>query len=48
MGGRSFFLYPRNGVYYAEFLFLENFWDYDSSPYVKEKLAHGHSIGECH
>jgi integrase len=25
--------------------YLKNFWDYDKSPYVKEKLAHNHSIG---
>lgn len=24
--------------------FLSNFWDYDNSPYVREKLSHGHSI----
>jgi hypothetical protein len=28
--------------------FLLNFWEYDSSPYVEEKLAHGHSIGRRH
>ncbi|MCL2442261.1 MAG: integrase, partial [Treponema sp.] len=28
--------------------FLETFWDYESSPYVREKLAHGHSIGKRH
>jgi len=28
--------------------FLEEFWNYDSSPYVKEKKAHGHSIGKRH
>jgi len=28
--------------------FLEEFWDYDSSPYIREKLAHGHSIGKRH
>jgi hypothetical protein len=28
--------------------FLETFWDYTASPYVKEKLAHGHSIGKKH
>ena len=26
--------------------FLKNFWDYDTSPYVKEKLAYGESIGK--
>jgi hypothetical protein len=28
--------------------FLEEFWDYGRSPYVREKLAHGHSIGKRH
>jgi len=28
--------------------FLEEFWDYDASPYIREKLAHGHSIGKRH
>jgi integrase len=28
--------------------FLEKFWDYEKSPYVREKLAHGHSIGKTH
>lgn len=28
--------------------FLEEFWDYEASPYVREKLAHGHSIGKRH
>jgi len=28
--------------------FLRRFWDYDSSPYVREKLAYGHSIGRRH
>ena len=28
--------------------FLETFWDYDKSPYVREKLAHGHSIHRSH
>jgi integrase len=28
--------------------FLEEFWDYTASPYVKEKLAHGHSLGKRH
>jgi integrase len=28
--------------------FLEEFWDYAASPYVREKLAHGHSIGRRH
>ena len=28
--------------------FLEEFWDYESSPYIREKLAHGHSIGKRH
>ncbi|GHV33159.1 hypothetical protein AGMMS4952_24750 [Spirochaetia bacterium] len=28
--------------------FLERFWDYDKSPYVRDKLAHGHTIGKTH
>ncbi|MFP4010634.1 MAG: tyrosine-type recombinase/integrase, partial [Spirochaetaceae bacterium] len=28
--------------------FLERFWDYDESPYVREKLAYNHSIGRRH
>lgn len=28
--------------------FLSRFWDYDQSPYVREKLAHGHSMGRRH
>ena len=28
--------------------FLERFWDYEASPYIREKLAHGHSIGKRH
>ncbi|MBI9105018.1 MAG: tyrosine-type recombinase/integrase [Spirochaetales bacterium] len=28
--------------------FLTTFWNYESSPYVREKLAHGHSIGKRH
>jgi len=24
--------------------FFSDFWDYDNSPYIKDKLAHGHSI----
>jgi len=28
--------------------FLEEFWDYHSSPYVREKKAHGHTIGRRH
>jgi integrase len=28
--------------------FLKEFWDYAASPYVREKLAHGHSIGKRH
>jgi integrase len=28
--------------------FLEEFWDYAVSPYVREKLAHGHSLGKRH
>ena len=28
--------------------FLEKFWNYDESPYVREKLSHGQSIGRQH
>ncbi len=28
--------------------FLSRFWNYEKSPYVREKLAHGHSIGKRH
>lgn len=28
--------------------FISRFWDYDESPYVREKLAHGHSIHKRH
>ncbi|MFP4484952.1 MAG: hypothetical protein ACLFO1_08880, partial [Spirochaetaceae bacterium] len=28
--------------------FLKRFWDYDTSPYVREKLAYGQSIGRRH
>jgi hypothetical protein len=28
--------------------FLEEFWDYTASPYIREKLAHGQSIGNRH
>ena len=28
--------------------FLEEFWNYDSSPYIREKIAYGHSIGRRH
>jgi len=28
--------------------FLTRFWDYESSPYVRDKLAHGHRIGRRH
>jgi len=28
--------------------FLSRFWHYDKSPYVREKLVHGHSIGRRH
>jgi integrase len=28
--------------------FLEGFWDFETSPYVKEKKAHGHTIGRHH
>ena len=28
--------------------FLERFWNYDGSPYVRDKLAHEHRIGRRH
>ena len=28
--------------------FLRRFWDYTESPYIKDKLAHGHTIGKNH
>lgn len=28
--------------------YLEEFWDYEKSPYVREKLAYGQSIGKRH
>ena len=28
--------------------FLEEFWNYDTSPYIREKRAHGQSIGKRH
>ena len=28
--------------------FLDEFWDYDASPYIREKRAHGQSIGKRH
>jgi len=28
--------------------FLLRFWNYEESPYIKEKLAHGHSMGKNH
>jgi integrase len=28
--------------------FLESFWNYQTSPYVRERLAHGYSIGKRH
>jgi len=28
--------------------FLLRFWNYDDSPYIREKLAHGHSMGRNH
>jgi integrase len=36
----------KGSVVFTEF--LETFWDYTASPYVREKLAHGHSIGKRH
>jgi hypothetical protein len=28
--------------------YLKEFWDYEKSPYVRDKLAHGYSIGRHH
>jgi len=28
--------------------FIEKFWDYETSPYVREKLTHGQSMGKRH
>ena len=28
--------------------YLENFWNYDTSPYIREKRAHGQTIGKNH
>jgi len=28
--------------------FIEKFWDYETSPYIREKLAHGQSMGKRH
>ena len=28
--------------------FLEEFWDYETSPYIREKRAHGQGIGKRH
>ena len=28
--------------------FLSQFWDYDTSPYIREKLAYGHRMGRRH
>lgn len=28
--------------------FLRRFWDYDTSPYVQDKIQHGHSISRQH
>ena len=28
--------------------FLEEFWDYEASPYIREKKAHGQNIGKRH
>ncbi len=30
------------------FPFLRRFWDYDTSPYVQDKIQHGHSISRQH
>lgn len=40
---------PSSGPEAAPLLrFLTDFWNFDTSPYVKEKLAFGHSIGRRH
>jgi integrase len=39
MAGKGAVLFPE---------FLAEFWDYAASPYVREKLAHGHGIGRRH
>jgi integrase len=36
----------KGGINFGDF--LANFWDYSASPYVREKLAHGHTIGKRH
>jgi integrase len=36
----------KGSVPFAEF--LEEFWDYEASPYIREKLAHGQGIGKRH
>jgi integrase len=36
----------KGSVLFTEF--LEGFWDFNSSPYVREKKAHGHAIGRHH
>ena len=36
----------RNSIMFSEF--LQTFWDYNTSPYVKDKLAHKQSIGKRH
>jgi hypothetical protein len=38
--------YGRGSITFTEF--LEEFWDYAASPYVREKKAHGHSLGRGH
>jgi integrase len=36
----------KGSVLFTEF--LEEFWDYDNSPYIRDKLAHRQSIGKRH
>jgi len=36
----------KGSVLFTEF--LEEFWDYEASPYIREKKAHGQSIGKRH
>jgi integrase len=36
----------KGAVVFTEF--LEEFWDYTASPYIREKLAHGQSMGHKH
>jgi integrase len=46
LAGVSVLRSGQGSVLFTEF--LKTFWDYAASPYVREKLAHGHSIGKRH